>query len=89
MTEELVIEILKEVLFTSFTILLPVLCVSLVVGILISIFQAATSIQEMTLTFVPKLLITGITILFLLPWMIDKVVAFTVKILTMFNTVIK
>ncbi len=89
MTEELIIEILKEVFYTTFIILLPILGVSLVVGIIVSIFQAATSIQEMTLTFVPKILATAITILFMLPWMIDKVVAFTIKILTMFNTVIK
>lgn len=89
MTEELIIEILKELFYTTFLILLPILGVSLVVGIMISIFQAATSIQEMTLTFVPKIVATAITVLFLLPWMMDKVVAFTVKILTMFNTVIK
>ncbi len=89
MTEELVIEILKEVFYTTFIILLPVLGVSLVVGIIVSIFQAATSIQETTLTFVPKILATAITIIFLLPWMMDKVMSFTIKILTMFNTVIK
>ena len=89
MTEELIIEILKEVFYLTFIILLPVLGVSLVVGIIVSIFQAATSIQEMTLTFVPKILATAITILFLLPWMMDKVITFTIKIFTMFNTVIK
>lgn len=89
MTEELVIEILKEVFYTTFIILLPVLGVSLVVGIVVSIFQAATSIQETTLTFVPKILVTAITIILLLPWMMDKVISFTTKIFTMFNTVIK
>ncbi len=89
MTEELVIELLKEVFYTTFIILLPVLGVSLVVGIIVSIFQAATSIQEATLTFVPKILVTAITIILLLPWMIDKVISFATKILTMFSTVIK
>jgi flagellar biosynthetic protein FliQ len=89
MTEELIIEILKELFYTTFIILLPILGVSLIMGIIISIFQAATSIQEMTLTFVPKILVTAITIIFLLPWIIDKIVAFTEKILTMFNTVIR
>ena len=89
MTEELIIEILKEVFYTTFLILLPVLGVSLVVGIIISIFQAATSIQEMTLTFVPKILVTAITIIFMLPWMIDKIVAFTNRMFTMFITVVK
>ncbi len=89
MTEELIIEILKEVFYTTFLILLPILGVSLVVGILISIFQAATSIQEMTLTFVPKIFATVITIIFLMPWMMDKVISFTTKMLTMFVTVLK
>ena len=89
MTEELIIEVLKEAFYTTFIILLPVLGVSLVVGIVISIFQAATSIQEMTLTFVPKILATSIAIIFLLPWMMDKLIAFTTKMLTMFITVIK
>ncbi len=89
MTEELIIEILKEAFYTTFIILLPILGVSLVAGIIISIFQAATSIQEMTLTFVPKILITGITIIIMLPWMIDKVMTFTNKMLTIFITVVK
>jgi flagellar biosynthetic protein FliQ len=89
MTEELIIEILKEAFYTTFIILLPILGVSLVVGIIISIFQAATSIQEMTLTFVPKILVTGITIILMLPWMLDKVIAFTNKMLTIFITVVK
>ena len=89
MTEELIIEILKQVFYTTFIILLPILGVSLIVGIIISIFQAATSIQEMTLTFVPKIVVTAIAIIFLMPWMIDKMVSFTLKIISMFGTVIK
>ncbi|HUX60660.1 MAG TPA: flagellar biosynthesis protein FliQ [Ignavibacteriaceae bacterium] len=89
MTEELIIEILKEVFYTTFIILLPILGVSLVVGIVISIFQAATSIQEMTLTFVPKIFATVITIIFLMPWIMDKILAFTTKMFTMFITVLK
>ncbi|HUX61167.1 MAG: flagellar biosynthesis protein FliQ [Ignavibacteriaceae bacterium] len=89
MTEELIIEILKEVFYTTFIILLPILGVSLIVGITVSIFQAATSIQEMTLTFVPKIFATVITIIFLMPWIMDKIIAFTTKMLTMFVTVIK
>ena len=89
MTEELIVELMKEVFYTTFLILLPILGVSLVVGITISIFQAATSIQEMTLTFVPKIFATVITIIFLMPWMLDKIIAFTTKIFTMFITVLK
>lgn len=89
MTEEIIVQLLTDVFYTTMIILLPILGVSLVVGIIISIFQAATSIQEMTLTFVPKIMITAIAIILLLPWMIDKMVSFTINIFNMFTTVIR
>ncbi len=89
MTEELVIELLSEAFYTTLIIILPILGVSLVVGIVISIFQAATSIQEMTLTFVPKILITAVVIIFLFPWILDKMIAFTHKFIDLFPTVVK
>ncbi len=89
MTEEIVIEIIKEAFLTTFIVILPVLGVSLIVGIIISIFQAATSIQEMTLTFVPKILVTAVAIIFLLPWMMDKIISFTLKIFSMFPGIIR
>ncbi len=49
MTEELLVEILKDAFMTAFIVLLPILAVAMIVGIIVSIFQAATSIQEMTL----------------------------------------
>jgi len=89
MTLELVIDLLSETFYTVLIILLPILGVSLVVGIIISIFQAATSIQEMTLTFVPKIIITAIAIVVMLPFMADKMIAFTHKIFDMITVVIK
>lgn len=89
MTEEIVIEVLKEVFYTTFLILLPILGVSLIVGIAISIFQAATSIQEMTLTFVPKILVTTVVIVFMFPWILDKMIAITHKLFSMFSMVIR
>ncbi len=88
MTEELVVEILTEVFFTVFTILTPILGVSLVIGIIISVFQAATSIQEMTLTFVPKILFTAVAIIFLIPWMIEKMIGITLKLFSILSTVV-
>ncbi len=89
MTEELIIEILKDVFYTTFIILLPILGAALIVGIFISIFQAATSIQEMTLTFVPKLIVTALVIIMLLPWIVDKLVGITIKMFTMFQNIPK
>jgi len=89
MTEELVIELLKEVFYTCFVILIPILGTSLIVGIFISIFQAATSIQEMTLTFVPKIMLTACVLIFLLPWIMEKLISITHKFFTIFITIVK
>ncbi len=89
MTEELLVMILKDAFTTAFIILLPILAVAMIVGIIVSIFQAATSIQEMTLTFVPKIFLTLLTIVLLLPWIIDTLVAFTEKYFTMFITLVR
>lgn len=89
MTEELLVEILKDAFMTAFIVLLPILAVAMIVGIIVSIFQAATSIQEMTLTFVPKIFFTVLTIVILLPWIIDTLVTFTEKYFTMFITLVR
>ncbi len=77
MTIDVVISLLTDAFYTVLIILLPVLGAGLIVGIIISIFQAATSIQEMTLTFVPKLIVTAIVIIVLLPFLADKMISFT------------
>lgn len=65
MTEELLVEILKDAFTNAFIILLPILAVAMIVGIIVSIFQAVTSIQEMTLTL-PKIFLTVLTVVMLL-----------------------
>lgn len=55
----------------------PVLVISMVVGLLISIFQAVTQIQESTLTFVPKIIIGVITMIILMPWMVNVLISRT------------
>ena len=59
----------------------PILIVSLVMGFLISLLQSVTQVQEMTLTFVPKLIAVGIILLFLGNWMMHETVAFTTTII--------
>ena len=61
----------------------------MIVGIVLSIFQAATSIQEMTLTFVPKIIITGVAIILMLPFMIEKIVAITHRMFNLIEQVAK
>ncbi len=89
MTIDLVVSILSDVFFTALIILLPILGISLIVGIVISIFQAITSIQEMTLTFVPKIIITAIVVIIMLPFISEKLITLTTKYFNMFSTLIK
>lgn len=89
MNIDLVIEILSESFFTVLLILMPILGAGLVVGVIISVFQAATSIQEQTLTFVPKIIITAVAIIVALPFITDKMIAFTHKIFNLIVTVVK
>ncbi|MEW5744013.1 MAG: flagellar biosynthesis protein FliQ [Nitrospirota bacterium] len=81
MTVELLGQISKQTFETILLVGGPVLVVSLVVGVLISIFQAVTQLQEMTLTFVPKILAVFLTLLVALPWMVKVLVEFTRSIL--------
>ena len=62
---------------------LPMLHVGLIVGLLISIFQATTQINEMTLTFVPKILAVIVVIIFTMPWMLNMLIDFTARIFNM------
>jgi flagellar biosynthetic protein FliQ len=64
---------LREAFTIALRLAAPLLLVSLSVGLIISIFQAATQIQEQTLTFVPKLIIIGLTLVLLGPWMITVI----------------
>lgn len=61
----------REAVFTMLKVATPIMVVGLIVGLAISLFQALTSIQEMTLTFVPKILVVFTSLLVLLPYMLD------------------
>ena len=71
MNEAIVIDLLRGAFVVALKLAGPLLIVSLTVGLFISLFQAATQIQEQTLTFVPKLLIVGLSLVVLAPWMIN------------------
>ncbi len=80
MTMELLNQISRQTFTTILLVGGPVLLVSLVIGLIISLFQAITSLQEITLTFVPKIIAVFITLLVALPWMVKVMVGFTVSI---------
>lgn len=85
MSENFIQYIGKEAIFTALKIAAPILIVSMLVGLIISIFQAVTQIQEQTLTFVPKMISIIIILLILGPWMLRTMVNF---IQTMINNMI-
>lgn len=80
MSENLIIGIVKDALYTALIVAGPILIVSIVIGLIISIFQATTQIQEQTLTFVPKLLGIAAVGLILGSFMLHKLVQFTERI---------
>jgi flagellar biosynthesis protein FliQ len=82
MSPDLVVNIAKDAIEITLYLSLPILGVGLVVGLLVSLFQAVTQIQEATLTFVPKIVATFLSVLFLLPWMLDKMMSYTEQLIS-------
>ena len=77
MTADFVMGLMVEAIKVAFLVSAPVLLVGLVVGIAISLFQAVTQIQEMTLVFVPKIVAVMVVLVATLPWMINIMVTYT------------
>ena len=77
MTPEFVVNFAQEAIKVTIFVSMPMLVLGLIVGLAISIFQAVTQIQEMTLTFVPKILIVLVALLFFASWMLDQLMTFT------------
>ena len=76
MSPEYVITVGRETLITAATLAAPVLAVGLVVGLCIAIFQAVTSIQEQTLSIIPKMLAVVTMLMVIMPWMLNKMLGF-------------
>ena len=80
MTIDAVTEMTNNALFLIIQVAIPVLLVSLIVGLVVSIFQTVTSIQEQTLTFVPKIISIFLTLALIGGWMMTKMVDFTTQL---------
>ena len=76
MTQDLVMEIMRETVMLAFKLALPVLLVAMIVGLVIAILQAATQIHEQTLSFAPKAICVGLALFFLAPWMTSECLDF-------------
>ena len=82
-----VVEIGRDVLTTAMILALPAVLVSLLVGLIISIFQTVTSIQEQTLTFAPRIRGVGLVLVFTLPWTLEVLTNFTTRMFWLLSKV--
>jgi len=80
MTPEIIIQIGQQALYHLTILLLVMLVPALIVGVLISMFQAATQINEMTLSFIPKLLVTLLVLVVAGPWMLSLITDYTLRL---------
>ena len=77
MTPEFITGFFMQAIKTAILLAAPMLAVGLITGVLVSMFQAATQINEMTLVFVPKMLGVALALLFFFPWMMKLIIGFT------------
>ncbi len=85
MTVDSVVDIANNALYLIIKVSLPILLISLIIGLIISIFQTVTSIQEQTLTFVPKIVGVFLGLMLLGGWMIQNMVEFTTELWSSFS----
>jgi flagellar biosynthetic protein FliQ len=81
MDEALLLEVGRDAVIVTLKISAPLLIIALLIGLVISLFQALTQIQEVTLTFVPKIIIVFISLLLLAPFMLHTLTDFTERIM--------
>jgi len=89
MNPEFAIEILKATMFQALSLAAPVLLTAMIIGLLVSLFQAVTSIHEQTLAFVPKALGIVALLVILLPWMMRSVIEFTTVVIQKMPQMVK
>jgi len=75
--------LMNELLWNSMLIAGPVLAAALLTGVLISVLQVATQLQEVTLSYVPKLLVAGSVLILMGPWMIHRVTEFAIRMIAL------
>ncbi len=81
MTQSMIIQLGKDAFTVTLLSAMPLLGISLLIGVAISVFQAATQIQEMTLSFVPKVLGVGIAGVLFGPWVMNNLIVYTTNLL--------
>ncbi len=88
MNDAYIINVFREAIFQILKLSAPMLLAALIVGLVISVFQATTQIQEQTLAFVPKVLAIFLVMIVLGPWLLNSIVSFTLDIYTNIDKII-
>jgi flagellar biosynthetic protein FliQ len=81
-TSDLAFGLSKQMLWTALIVAGPIIGVTMIVGLLVSVLQVVTQIQEMTLTFIPKLIVVFAILVILGPWMLSQLVEFSATLMT-------
>lgn len=89
MGEDVVIQLGQDALRTTALLAAPLLISTLIVGLVISVFQALTQINEQTLTFIPKMIVVAIVFVLTGPWMIDVMSSYTVHLFDNIATIVR
>jgi flagellar biosynthesis protein FliQ len=89
MNEDIVLQLGQDALKTMAMVSAPLLLSTLIIGLIVSIFQALTQINENTLTFVPKMIVIGIVIILAGPWMIDVMKTYTINLFDNMATIVR
>lgn len=89
MTDEMILDLAISAIRVAFLVSAPALLLGVIVGVFISLFQAVTSIQDPTLSFIPKILVVMLVLLFAFPWMMGLLKDFTIQIFTNINQYIR
>jgi flagellar biosynthesis protein FliQ len=81
--DEATIDLAREMLVIALKIAAPILAAGVVVGLVVSIFQSVTSIQDQTVTFVPKIVVMIVVAILLLPWIAARLIEYTAELLSL------
>lgn len=83
--EQVVLDIIRDALLMIIKVSFPILITGLIVGLVVSIFQTATSIQEQTLAFIPKIIAVFLAIIIFGPWIMNTLKVYTIQLLSSFE----
>lgn len=89
MGEDVIIELGQQALKTTAMLAAPLLVSTLVIGLVVSIFQALTQINEASLTFIPKMIVVAVVITLAGPWMLDTLSNYTVNLFESIATIVR